>query len=410
MTARSRRCLRSGTLRRAVACTWLVAAWLPASAARAGVPCGGVTLDEGAVRTGAALPARASLVGEAGVCAAAVAQALKARPRLRSVTVAVRVAAPQRALGAAIADAWSKVLIAAGIPADRVSAVVPSAVPGAATTVELAFREPAGQRPVALVAAATGSVQSGATVTTLTVAAVGTRLAVGDHMATAPAASARLALADGSHVAVFAASLIRLGRLELTSELKRAVGIELLRGKVEALAEFKGAGSAFDITTRVAVAGVRGTRFRVATNEADRTRIECLRGVVDVRATQGKRQSIRLTAGHATMVDAAGIPTQPVALLPAVRPVSPLRGGALPGVQLTWQPTAGAARYLLDIAADGEFATQVTTIDTATPTAAAPPSLGPGKWFWRVQAQDPSGFVGVSSKTYSFDLPVPGAP
>lgn len=373
---------------------------LPARSATAADACGGLRFENGAVLASKPLPASPTLTGPALECAKAVGAALAARTQLRGVTIAARVPADRRADGAAIAAAWTSALTAAGVPAARISSIVPSGAPGTPPEVSIAFREPQ-RRPVALVQAMTGVVKSGAEPTQLVVAGKGTTLAQGDIVQTGKASVVRLALADGSFVALGADTEIKLGRVELTKELKRAVRIDLIRGKVEAIAEPQGQGSSFDVVTRTAVAGVRGTRFRVGVAEEGATAVETVTGAVELQGSGGTKGVVMVEAGKASRVDAAGTPTKPRDLLPAVTVTGPLKGFVTRAVVLRWTAVPGAKGYRVDFGADGEIATEQQRFEAAGPELTLPSALPAGHWFWRVVAVDADGFEGLPSKTYS---------
>ena len=369
-------------------------------------PCGGLRLDAGTVQSGQPLPVKPTLAGDDLACASAVGGLLKARPQVRSVTIAAKVPIDQRNMGAQAVAAWTQALVGAGIPGARISSVIPTTNPGSAPQLRIAFREPA-QRAVALLQAMTGTVQAGAGLDKLGPAALGAHMVAGDVVVTATAASARLALADGSFATLASDSAVRIGRIELTSELKRSVQLELLKGRVEALAEFKGKGSSFDVLTSVALAGVRGTRFRVRYLQAGGTGVECLQGRVELQATIGTKGSVVVEAGQSASVDAAGGVSAASPLLGRAQLLGPLMGDVPRAAALSWQPLAGAAGYRVELAADGEMVTQLRTYTAPAPTFALPADLPAGHWFWRITGVDQADTVGVPSKIYSFRVGAP---
>ena len=389
-----------------LAATMLLAAALAAAAslgprsAQAADPCG-VRLDGGQVKSAKPLPARADLAGADLACATAVATALKERTTIRSVTIAVRVASDKRGDGATIATAWTKLLVAAGVPEARISTIVPTSAPGTPTELTIAYREPT-PRPVALVQAMTGKVDVGPDVAKLTAAVAGTTLTQGDHVSTDKGAVARLALADGSFVSLLPGSTVKLGRVELTADLKRAVRIDLIKGKVEAIADPKGTGSTFDIVTKTAVAGVRGTKFRVGDSAAGTTSVETLEGKVELKSEVGAKETVVVEAGKAADVDSVGKASAPRDLLKAPVITAPLHGAVERTVKLTWQPVEGAKGYKVDIGKDGELATGLRVLSTPGPELALPAELSAGHWFWRVAALDDGDNTGMPSRTYSF--------
>lgn len=376
---------------------------LLASAGQAAEPCGGVRFDAGYVKGGKPLPAKAELAGDDLACVKAVGAALKERSQIRAITVAVRVAADRRQEGALIAAAWTKLLVAAGIPEARISTIVPTGPSGVPNELTVQYREPT-PRPVALVQAMTGKVSCGADATKLSLTSTGANLIQGDIVSTDKGSVVRLALADGSFVSLLPESSIRLGRVELTADLKRAVRIDLLRGKVEAIADPKGAGSSFDIVTKTAIAGVRGTRFRVGDLPSGSTGVETLDGKVELQSQTGAKETVVVEAGMAAEVDHLGKATPPRALLKAPL-VEPPFSGELPATAvLKWQPVDTAKLYKVELGADGELATAMRVFTTATPQLPIPKELAVGHWFWRVSAIDTGEVAGYPSKTYSFSL------
>ncbi|MSQ83393.1 MAG: hypothetical protein EXR77_10990 [Myxococcales bacterium] len=376
--------------------TWAASLW-------AAEPCGGIHLESGVVKAGKALPAKTDLQGDDLVCAKAVGAALVARSQIRSITVAVKVASDKRNYGVLAAAAWTKVLVGAGIPEARVSMIVPTLAPGSPSEVSIAYREPA-PRPVALVQAMTGKVQSGPDPTKLGPASTGTQLVQGDVVSTDKGAVARLALADGSFVSLLGDTMIKLGRVELTADLKRAVRLDLLKGKVEAIADSKGAGSSFDIVTKTAIAGVRGTKFRVGESDSGATIVETVEGKVELKSELGAKQVVIVEAGHAAEVDSKGTASPPRPLLAAAAVDSPLSGEVERSQALKWQAVANAKTYRVEIAADGELATRLQVVVVAATILSIPKEIVSGHWFWRVTAVDSGDVFGLPSKTYSFSL------
>lgn len=242
----------------------------------------------------------------------------------------------------------------------------------------IALREPM-PRAVALVQALTGIAQAGPELGKLGPVAVGSQFIAGDVVTTDEAAAARLALADGSFDALRGETTLRIGRVELTAELKRTVKLELIKGQVEAIAEFKGAGSSFDVFTTTGLAGVLGTRLRVRMLSSGGTGVECFRG-----ASNCRRRSAPNTASRSRAVNplrsapwATSVSRRPRMPPPKTVP-RPLRDfqmprRTLPAPTRTRQkapPAAAKARYA------------VTT--TPAPRRAAPmasarlsPSVGP---------------------------------
>ncbi|GMU06164.1 FecR family protein [Corallococcus caeni] len=368
-------------------------------AAEADSACGGLTFDNGRLTTGRPLEAKGA---RTEACLREVAEAVKARPAIRSLTVAAKLPDAERldGQGLAVAKAAAEVLVSAGIPRTRVSFVAP---PGDANTpgqLQLAYVERPGPLAVARLRTASGPVSASLGEGEPKPRVAGDPLYAGELVATGDTGRAELALADGSHLFLSPHSAVRLGTLELTAERQRKVLLDLVKGTVETQAAPGGAGSTFEVRTRGAVAGVRGTRFRVAQQEDGTSRVETLEGKVALGAEQG---SVDVGAGFGSRAKPAQAPEAPRALLTAPALERP-RGGAYPKAPaLVWKAVPGAKLYRVELAATADFTGDVRVQESANPTvdAAAP---GAGKWFWRVLAVDADGFVGYPSKIFSFDV------
>lgn len=381
------------------AASWWLAVMLTASPSLAEEPCGGLRFEGGRVQPGRPLAPRGP---ETEACLRHVAEALKARPAIRSVTVAARLPDAERldGQGLAVARAAADVLVAAGVPKTRVSVVAPPALPGEPAQLQLAYVERPGQPAVARVRAASGNVLAGPEPTELRPRLVGDALYTGELLRTEAGARAELALADGSVVRLVEDSLVRLGALELTAALQRKVRLELLRGTVETEAAPGGDGSVFEVRTRSAVAGVRGTRFRVSAQEDGASRVETLEGKVALGA---EKAEVELAGGQGSRAKPGSAPEAPRALLAAPVPTGPRAGTFPTPPKVTWKPVAGAAKYRVELARGADFVSEVRTFETPG-TELAVPGPREDKWFWRVLAVDGDGFVGFPSKIFAFDV------
>lgn len=362
--------------------------------------CGGLTFDDGRMITGLRLEPRGA---RTEACLREVAEAVKARPAIRSITVAAKLPDAERldGQGLAVAKAAAEVLVAAGIPRTRVSFVAPMNEPRAPGQLQLAYVERPAQPAVARVRTASGPVTARMGEAEPRPRVAGDSLYSGELVATGDTGRAELALADGSNLFLSPQSAVRLGTLELTAERQRKVLLDLVKGTVETEAAPGGTGSTFEVRTRGAVAGVRGTRFRVSQQEDGTSRVETLEGKVALGAEKG---SVDVGAGFGSRAKPAEAPEAPRALLAAPALERP-RGGVYPKAPaLVWKAVPGAKVYRVELAATADFAGDVRVQETATPTLDAS-ATGPGKWFWRVLAVDADGFVGYPSRIFSFDVP-----
>lgn len=393
--------LAGGAPRGAGLWVWLLvlAAPLPAWSIETPGPCGGLEMRGGEVIVGHALGLVVPMSTADLACVDAIGALLKDSRDLRSVTVAVRLSDEDRVLGKGpeVAQAVASRLVKAGLALWRVSTVVPAARRGEASSLHIAYTQRPPPRPVAQVVAMTGEVRVGPETTDMKVTAAEALLGPGTWVSTQEAAFVQLRLADGSVLRLQPGSLMRVGRVSLTSKLRRRVKIDLVRGSVEAVVAPGGKGSGFDVITRIATAGVRGTTFRVA-GQTEQTRIETLAGAVELTGSQG---SVLVPAGMGSMVDGSGVPTPPRKLLPATAVIGPLRIADRHDGQLQWTSLDGAASWQVELASDAEFTWGVRTFRVKDSHAPVPTDLPAGKWFWRVTAVDADGFAGVPSKRHA---------
>jgi hypothetical protein len=336
-------------------------------------------------------------------CLKRVAEAILARPEIVSVTVAARVPDADRLDGKGLAAARTAadLLVSAGLPRTRVSAVAPPARAGEAPGLQIAYIERPAQRPVARLHAAEGEVLAGPGGTAVQPVrkAAGDLLYAGDVLQTGPRSRAGLALADGSTLWIAARSEVRLGTIALGANLKRQVEIELAQGNVEVNATAGGDGSVFEIKTRNAAAVVRGTELRVAAGD-ETSRVETLGGKAALAAAG---REVEVAGGFGSRAVREGAPEAPRPLLPAPKVKGPYAGQFRAPPTLTWEAVPGADAYRLELARTADFSVQYeeATSRTAEITTGA---LAAGKWFWRVLPIDAQGFVGFPSKIHAFDL------
>lgn len=370
---------------------------LAAPTAEAKDPCGGVRLAGGRVLTGKRL-----VPGEKDTeaCLRRVADELRARRDIRTITVAARLPDEARAKGKGTehAKTAAAVLVAAGVPATRVSAVAPPLNADQTPHLSIAYVERPARRPVARLRSE-GEVSAGPDVAELKPLARGDVLHAQDVVRT-EASWAELELADGSLLRVAPESTVRLGEVALNAQGKRQVRLEVVRGTVEAIASNGGEGSVFELKTRTAVAGVRGTRFRTTSVDGETTRLETLEGNVALDAGQGEAE---VSAGYGSRVQGRAAPEAPRRLLGAPVVSAPLAGTFPAAPRLAWRSVSGARTYRVEVARGADFSTELHRFTTEAPELALE-SLAAGKWFWRVQPLDEDGFEGFSSKIYAFTV------
>ncbi len=375
-------------------------ALLSLPAAALAEPCAGLSLRGGKVTPAKPLSAKP---GDAAAlaCARAIGVALKAHGGIRAVTVAVRLSDAERVSGAGarIGAAYEAAIAAGGVPAGRISTIVPAA--DGAPTVAISFTARRSKRSVAAIESMSGKTRAGRSSKKLAPVVVGQKLPVGMVVETGAGSCAWLALADGSRLRMTASTTLRLAALKLDDNLKRVIQIDLLAGNIETDAAPRGAGSTFQIRNRMGTAGVRGTHFRVAAVPNEQLRLETLHGLVELSNDKAR---VEVPTAHGSAVEPGRAPSAVRPLLPAAKVDGPLKGAVDADETLRWEDVSRAAAYRVELARDAEFSLALQA-QTAKDARLALPRLAAGKWFWRVMAVDADGFVGLPSKVYAFVLP-----
>ncbi|MFT7581295.1 MAG: ferric-dicitrate binding protein FerR (iron transport regulator) [Myxococcota bacterium] len=370
--------------------------------AMAAEPCGGLTLTSGVVETGDAIPLGGTRTDTADACFKAIATAVLARPEIRSITVAARAAGDANAHASAlgVANYVADRLVAMGVPRLRVSAVAPNARPDESPHIRFAYVARRSQRPVAQVYTVGGKVWAGHTLGELRLVTEGTLLTTSQYIETGTNSVAIIVLADQSRMRIQASSVIRLGDITFDAVKGRNVKVELLRGGARLRAS-KSRGP-LRLITGNAVAGVRGTDFRMAVDETEVTRLEATEGTVNLA---GNRGNVFVTNAEGSRIDFSGRPERPRPLLISPTIITPVLGNQQRGDVMEWSKVPQAKLYRIDIAQDAQFTKRFRIRESANTKLLVSDTLAPGKWFWRVTAVDVDGFVGLSSKIYAFVLP-----
>lgn len=371
-------------------------------------PCGGLQLLDGRVVSGEPLTVERARDLTLSGCFAAVATALSAEPGVTSVTVAARSTDKARADGSALAAAKqvAGALIASGIAEHRVSAVAPLLRAGESAGLYITYAVRRRGRTVGSVVAVRGDVTSGPPDGERVVVGRGARLAEGDWLRTGSDSVAVVVLEDKSRIRLGPGTELRLRAILVTHQGERRVRLELPSGHIESIIAPAGAGSQFEIISGTAVAGVRGTTFRVdalpaSTAGVASTRLETLEGLVGLDAASAR---IEVPQGKGTQALDGKPPEALRNLLAAPKVSGPYFGTISAKKRLAWGAAPGAARYRVEVARDAGFVDDYATIETSATDVQAAVVPAMGRWFWRVTAVDPDGFVGFASKTYAFEL------
>jgi hypothetical protein len=371
-------------------------------------PCGGIRLVDGRVVSGEPLTVERARDLTLSGCLAAISTALSAEPGVTSVTVAARAADKARADGSALAAAKqvAGALIASGLPEHRVSAVAPLLRAGETAGLYITYAVRRRGLTVGSVVAVRGEVTSGPPEGERAPVGRGARLAEGDWLRTGADSVAILVLEDRSRIRLGPSTEMRLKSILITHEGARRVRLELPSGHIESIVAPAGTGSQFEIISGTAVAGVRGTAFRVdaaaaSASGAASTRLETLEGLVGLEASSAQ---VEVPRGKGTQALAGMPPEPPRDLLNAPKVSGPYFGTISAKKRLAWDAASGANRYRVEVARDAAFVDDYATIETSATDLEAGLVPATGRWFWRVTAVDVDGFVGFASKTYAFEL------
>lgn len=237
------------------------------------------------------------------------------------------------------------------------------------------------------------ALRAGRNAATVTVE-IGTRLESGDTLATGEATSVVLKFADGSLLTVRDNSRLVFDRISFQRHTGMVdTSLRLHSGRLESQVKpKKNGGSRFEIRTRAATLGVRGTDFRVGAGSGDQFRSEVLEGVVAVSAA-GRSERVRQFFG--TVAEPGQAPLPPRALLP--RPSLTLAAELLDrrdSVRLRWRPVAGAVGYRLRVAQDAGLTELLQNRLLDNPDSGEF-ALAPGDYFIAVRSIDELGLEGL---------------
>ena len=189
--------------------------------------------------------------------------------------------------------------------------------------------------------------------------AVGSAIGEGQDIKTSDNGFVTLKLADGSTFVVQSKSKVKLDAARTVANTNGipVTRIALESGRVEAQVEKqKGAGAGrFEVRTPTSNMGVRGTKFRVSTDEsANTSRGEVIEGIVNVAGSDPGR-ALDLNAGFGTIV-AQNTPPIPPVKLPAAPDLSSIpKLQERPVLRFKFAEAPGVSGYRAQIATDSGF-------------------------------------------------------
>ncbi|WP_394779955.1 FecR domain-containing protein [Undibacterium sp.] len=180
---------------------------------------------------------------------------------------------------------------------------------------------------------------------------VGSTLAEGSQVTTSRNGFLSLALPDKSRISIPSNSQVRLSKLRMAKyTMSPRTEITLIQGRVEStVTPLEASKGRFEVRSPLAIAGVRGTHFRVGVNDNGIAN-EVLTGKVAV-GTQGKPNAVLVPAGQGNIVSSQSV-GKPLALLLPPELANGYQLQEKPTVQIAVQKMDGAAAYHAQIASD----------------------------------------------------------
>jgi hypothetical protein len=222
-----------------------------------------------------------------------------------------------------------------------------------------------------------------------------------------------LELVDGSHLALQPETQVRVEELSRYRGTKIPDSqLHLERGRIEStIAKSSAPRPKYRVNTPTVAMGVRGTRFRVETDDSG-SRAEVTEGAVDVHGNKVAATVVR--AGYGIVANANSILSQPVALLPKPDVSHLPYLHEQPVVRFTLPPLNGARSYRFQIGLDPEMYELLADASTVQPEVKFG-HLPDGEYILRVRGIDAQGLEGLDSD-FRFKLkarpnpPFPTAP
>lgn len=235
-------------------------------------------------------------------------------------------------------------------------------------------------------------------VTSSTPVTKGAVLKPGQDIGTGKSGQVTLKLADGSTLTLKPGSAMTVEQSASNPLSKNPDAVfNLKQGRIESEVAKRTGGARFEIRTPVAVAAVRGTKFRVTAAEDGKFMTsEVIEGRVEVADT-AKRGQVSLEKETGTRTNAGEAPAAPRALLPAPR----LWGGSWlarkPGVSQRMIPVKGAEFYRVVLSQGREPGGAVVREWELKGVDVELPQLPNGDYVITVRAVDDIGLEGLQA-------------
>ncbi|MBA4397030.1 MAG: hypothetical protein C0394_06580 [Syntrophus sp. (in: bacteria)] len=217
------------------------------------------------------------------------------------------------------------------------------------------------------------------------------------NLKTGTESALEITFADGS--SFFLRSDTQMGILTAQKVLSSNLMRDLYLGAGRVLTTVKGAtgaASRFKIHTPSAIASVRGTEFRVAVDDSQKTYAEVMKSIVTVAAAE---KSVELSQGEGTMVEKGAPPLPPRKLLPPPAPADIAAiYNSVPVIRFSVVEGADSYRVMTSRDKEGRQLLREKIIKPRDAITIA--GLADGSYYLLTQSIDPLGLEGLPSEAY----------
>jgi len=222
---------------------------------------------------------------------------------------------------------------------------------------------------------------------------IGMELFSGDRVVTGDRQSLRMQFADKSELQVLPNSEVVLDKLSLFKQTGMIdTRIRLNKGGVKTWVIKQKPGDHYEIKTPAAITAVRGTTFRLSTDDSQISRTEVTEGLVLVSADQAEKD---VNDGFGIVAEQGKPLPDPVKLL-APPDISANLSADESKLQVSWMALEGAELYRYQLATDEKF-DQVTIDDRTEDSEIRMDELSPGQYYLRIRGVDQYGLEGFDA-------------
>ncbi len=353
-----------------------------------------IELINGEISFSEPLPLAAVLPKHTDSCIQQLGSQLQTLQGLRTVTIAIRTEPQKRAEAISVAKAYVQALENGGISPSKISYLFP--LKTNEESIQVTYTARSTGISVAAISGLSGSAQIGTDQTEMLAAVIGQRLSVGSYVQTEDNTKLNIALADGSQIRLDENTLIQLGTLRLIESGEKEIDLQLFSGEVDTQVSSNVKGT-FQIRTTDTTAGVRGTKFRLASND-EGSFLETYEGEV---LFANKNTSASVTAGFCANLSADQTEIEIYPLPPVPRIKTPRWSSVDSQARFRWKGSKESS-YHVELARDAEFSIDYYQYQTESNQLQL--ELPEGKWFWRVAAINKTGFKSGWSLVYGFEV------